>query len=167
MFQDMNPIRCLLSNGVKKMIVISVAIIFFVGLDRFFKVFALSDQNQQFNLIGEVLKFNYKANYYMAFSLPLAGQALMVLIILIIIILILFGLYYGARQEYGRLVALFLIIFGASSNLFDRISYGYVIDYLDLKYFTVFNLADAMITIGVFLLLLNANKKKPAERLLL
>ncbi|MBU1778489.1 signal peptidase II, partial [Patescibacteria group bacterium] len=47
---------------------------------------------------------------------------------------------------------MFFIIFGAISNLTDRLEYGYVIDYFSLKYFTIFNLADVMIVIGVFCL---------------
>jgi signal peptidase II len=46
--------------------------------------------------------------------------------------------------------ALFLAFLGAFSNLYDRLHYGYVIDYFDLKYFTVFNLSDVMIIIGIF-----------------
>lgn len=156
----MNPIRCLLSNGVKKMIVISVAIIFFVGLDRFFKVFALSDQNQQFNLIGEVLKFNYKANYYMAFSLPCYGFWLNAVICLIILLLIyyLVRAWQGGKQKTA--ICLLAIVMGAASNLFDRLKYGFVIDYLDLKYFTVFNLADVMIVAGVICMLFFIKQKR-------
>ncbi len=41
-----------------------------------------------------------------------------------------------------------LILAGAISNVIDRISYGCVIDFIDLKIWPVFNLADAFITIG-------------------
>ncbi|MDP2852101.1 MAG: signal peptidase II [Gallionella sp.] len=144
----------------KKMIAINMAVIFFIGLDRFFKAFAFKSQASEFNLLGEILKFSYKNNYYIAFSLPLAGRALTILIALIIIILILFSLYYAKKLQVGKTAALFFIITGAGSNFFDRLKYGFVIDYLDLKYFTVFNLADAMIVIGVTLLLFNINKKE-------
>lgn len=46
-----------------------------------------------------------------------------------------------------------LIIGGALSNLFDRIVYGYVIDYLDFRVWPVFNVSDACITVGVVLIL--------------
>lgn len=144
----------------KKMIAIYSAIIFFVGLDRFLKVFASMDYGRQFNLIGEVLKFSYEPNYYIAFSLPLAGRALTVFIFFIIIVLLLLSLYYYRQQEYSKLPSLWLIILGASSNLFDRVNYGLVVDYLDLKYFTVFNLADVMIVIGVAALIVISYKKQ-------
>jgi signal peptidase II len=49
-----------------------------------------------------------------------------------------------------------LILGGAFSNLFDRIWYGYVIDYLDIHIWPVFNLSDTAITVGVGLFLLNS-----------
>jgi signal peptidase II len=141
------------SNGVKKMIAVNLAVIFFIGLDRFLKVFSFNNQDSEFNLLGEILKFNYKNNYNIAFSLPLNGNFLIVLIVLIIIILILLGLFYAKKNQTREATVLFLIILGASSNLYDRLQYGFVIDYLDLKYFTVFNLADMMIVGGVIYLL--------------
>lgn len=138
------------------------AAIFFIGLDRFLKVFAFTNQVNEVNLLGEILKFSYKANYYIAFSLPFYGYWLNLTIALIIACLIFFMVKkwrYGERAQASGLLA---VILGASSNLFDRLRYGYVIDYLDLKYFTVFNLADVAITVGVILLLLNINKKQTA-----
>lgn len=146
-------------QSIKKIVAIYTAIIFFIVLDRFLKVLAIANQDWQFNLIGEILRFEFKANYYIAFSLPLAGRILMVLLIIIILALIVSSLFYWFKHQYDKSVLLFLIILGASSNLFDRLKYGYVIDYLDLKYFTVFNLADVMIVSGVVLLAIIINKK--------
>jgi signal peptidase II len=55
---------------------------------------------------------------------------------------------------------LLFIIFGAISNLVDRLKFGYVIDYIDIKYFTVFNLADIMIVVGCSVIVLPALLKK-------
>jgi signal peptidase II len=53
-----------------------------------------------------------------------------------------------------------LILGGALGNLIDRLRFGYVIDFLDFHWggahFWVFNLADAGITVGAALLLLDA-----------
>ena len=60
--------------------------------------------------------------------------------------------------------ALSLILGGALGNLIDRISYGYVVDFLsfhwDDHYFPAFNLADSAITCGAFLLILDSFKEK-------
>ena len=60
-----------------------------------------------------------------------------------------------------------LILGGAVGNLYDRVAYGYVIDFLDAYYqqwhWPVFNIADSAIVLGVGLMLLemfiNPNKK--------
>jgi signal peptidase II len=138
----------------KKMIAAYLAVIFFVGLDRFLKSLALASQEQQANLLGQVLRFGFKANYYIAFSLPLAGRLLVITIGLIVVVLIFLAIYCYQRRADAKLLPLSLIILGAGSNLFDRARFGYVIDYLDLRYFTIFNLADALIVVGVVLLII-------------
>jgi signal peptidase II len=50
--------------------------------------------------------------------------------------------------------ALGLLVGGSLSNLFDRIRLGYVTDFLDIRYWPAFNLADSFIVIGVVILLL-------------
>jgi signal peptidase II len=49
-------------------------------------------------------------------------------------------------------VALGLLIGGSTSNLIDRIRLGHVTDFLDLRYWPAFNLADSFIVIGVAIL---------------
>jgi signal peptidase II len=62
------------------------------------------------------------------------------------------------RQRLSRL-GLALIIGGAAGNLIDRIVYGYVLDFVDAYYanwhFWAFNVADAAITVGVGLMILD------------
>lgn len=54
-------------------------------------------------------------------------------------------------------IGLFLILGGAIGNLYDRISYGYVIDFIYFHiaefYWPAFNVADSAISIGVLLFL--------------
>ena len=61
-------------------------------------------------------------------------------------------------------LALSMILGGALGNLIDRLSYGYVVDFLsfhwDEHYFPAFNLADSAITCGAFLLILDSFKEK-------
>ena len=58
----------------------------------------------------------------------------------------------GARHPVLP-VALGLLIGGSVSNLADRIRLGHVTDFLDLRYWPAFNLADLCIVVGVVLLL--------------
>jgi signal peptidase II len=63
-----------------------------------------------------------------------------------------------------KLIALTLMLGGALSNLFDRVYYGAVIDFIDVYFgyhhWPVFNLADCSICVGAFLLLLIKEPKK-------
>lgn len=71
-------------------------------------------------------------------------------------------------------VAVALIIGGALGNLYDRLMYGYVVDFLDVygaifrpflggEHFPAFNVADSAICVGAFLLLVDSFRKKPDE----
>lgn len=70
-------------------------------------------------------------------------------------------LLYLPRRGEARLAAgLSLILGGAVGNLIDRIVYGYVVDFIDLYYadwhWPAFNLADAAITVGAGLVILDS-----------
>ncbi len=62
-------------------------------------------------------------------------------------------------------VALGLVIGGSLSNLVDRVRLGHVTDFLDLKFWPAFNLADSFIVIGVAILLLTliSADRKPRQ----
>jgi len=59
-------------------------------------------------------------------------------------------------------IGLLLILGGAIGNLYDRISYGYVIDFIYLHidefYWPAFNVADSAISLGVLLFLFGSFK---------
>jgi len=59
------------------------------------------------------------------------------------------------RRSLLYRVALSLILGGALGNLIDRLTLGYVIDFLDFRIWPVFNVADSAITIGAGLLALS------------
>ena len=63
-----------------------------------------------------------------------------------------------ANQWLAR-IGLALILGGAAGNLIDRITEGYVVDFVDLYWsgwhFWAFNVADAAITVGVALMILD------------
>ncbi len=53
------------------------------------------------------------------------------------------------KKNMTSKVALGLVLGGALSNLFDRIFYGFVVDYIDIIIWPVFNLSDMCINVGV------------------
>ncbi len=62
-----------------------------------------------------------------------------------------------------RRFALVLIFSGAISNIFDRAIHGCVVDFIDLKFWPVFNLADVYITIGTIALIANATRNSKSQ----
>jgi signal peptidase II len=71
----------------------------------------------------------------------------------------------GARHPVLP-VALGLLIGGSASNLIDRVRLGHVTDFIDVRYWPAFNLADSFIVCGVVILLvalLAADRRKPGR----
>jgi lipoprotein signal peptidase len=88
------------------------------------------------------------------------------------IILVMLLLSYLAMREYAaghhwHVSLLALILVGAYSNLYDRIRYGAVIDFIMVPRWSVFNLSDLYIVAGVgamlFLLWRRGEKRHPHE----
>lgn len=73
-----------------------------------------------------------------------------------------------ARQQVPLAAGLALIMGGAIGNVIDRLQHGFVIDFVHVHwgaaYFPAFNVADAAITVGAGLLLLDAWHEWRRER---
>jgi len=107
------------------------------------------DQLIKHNILNPVLNFGA------GFGI-LQGQKWIFILIALVIIVALSYLYHK-EKSFTIKSAYLLIIFGAFSNLIDRILLGYVIDYLPMPFwssFPMFNLGDSMICVGVGLLIL-------------
>ena len=96
-----------------------------------------------------------------------AGSVTFFIILTAIISVVL--LIWLARLPAGRAMlasALALVLGGAAGNLWDRLQYGYVVDFIEVYYdkwsWPVFNIADSAITVGAALLILDAFRK-PAD----
>ncbi len=78
-------------------------------------------------------------------------------------------IWLGGLRRPVAAAGVAFVIGGALGNLYDRVAYGYVIDFLDFSglYFPwVFNVADMSVNVGVALLLLDAwqtRDRKPAN----
>ena len=83
-------------------------------------------------------------------------EIILVIIPIIAVILLIFNVfYYKTNDEVlsrTYIIAFSLIMGGAIGNLIDRITYGYVIDFIDFRIWPVFNVADSAITIGAILI---------------
>ena len=143
----------------KKTALLSLIAVFFVALDRFLKLVAVRT-SFNIDIIGDIFRFNFAANPNVAFSLPLGGIFLNILIPVILVAIIFFTRKMIAEKEFIDVTAMAYIFLGAVSNYADRLIHGYVVDYFDLQYFTVFNIADSMIVLGVAVVIVNSFRKE-------
>lgn len=135
----------------KKTAFFSGIAVFFIVLDRFLKSLALNFDGREVDIISGWLKFNFVGNYNIALSLPLRGGILIFIIIILIMLVVCYFLLSIKKEDLVSAFCMMLIALGAISNLIDRMIYGFVIDYFDVRFFSVLNLADIMITLGVMI----------------
>jgi len=103
-------------------------------------------------LIGP-FRIHHVQNSGIAFGLFSSATAVVIVLTTVAVAwMLIFFARSGARHP-ALPVALGLLIGGSVSNLVDRLRLGYVTDFLDLRWWPAFNLADASIVIGVVILL--------------
>ncbi|HPT08642.1 MAG TPA: signal peptidase II [bacterium] len=135
----------------KNIVVILLITMFFV-LDRYLKFLAINFK-EDFFIIKNVLKFTFFPNEFISFSIPFSGVVLNIVLIILLILVIIFLIWSLRKKRINDFLASLAVFFGATSNFIDRIFFSYAIDYLDLKFFPVFNLADILIVGGCFYLI--------------
>jgi signal peptidase II len=96
--------------------------------------------------------FAYTCNKGAAFGLLANETLLFVLIALVVIgVLVAYVRFLPAKHPWLRL-SLGLQLGGALGNLLDRLRQGYVVDFIAVKAWPVFNIADACVVVGVLIL---------------
>lgn len=132
----------------KVVLVISIFLV-----DRFSKNFIIENPDYQYHyIIGNILSFNYIHNTGIAFGFVKNYNSFFIFLNTALLLF----LFFIRKKFTDRLsiIAIHLIIGGAIGNIFDRIKYGYVVDFIDFKYFpAIFNFADFSISCGALILL--------------
>ncbi|MDP4007787.1 MAG: signal peptidase II [Candidatus Peregrinibacteria bacterium] len=118
-------------------------------------LFAFADQ------LSKVLVQNYgkipiSLNEGVAFSIkfPYTLQILVTTILLICLIYFSKNIVETEKTDTRRktaVIALAMIFGGGLGNLMDRINMGYVVDFINIGFWPVFNVADSFVTIGALL----------------
>ena len=138
---------------------------FVVVIDQITKAFVSSAMSlhESIVVIGSFFNITYVRNPGAAFGfLATAGPTFRSVFFLSVtvaaILLILYYLSRSMRKELLLIFSLSLILGGASGNLIDRMRYGEVVDFLDVYiasyHWPTFNVADASISLGAALLVL-------------
>ncbi|KPF93978.1 signal peptidase II [Novosphingobium sp. AAP83] len=114
----------------------------------------------------------YAENYGVSFGMFSATSLEMRFGLIGVTALIATGVCIWMLRETARgdILGLGLVLGGAIGNIYDRLMFGYVIDYADLhigewRPFQIFNLADVAITFGVLILLARSfkSREKPLD----
>ncbi|MFC1810116.1 signal peptidase II [Patescibacteria group bacterium] len=140
-------------------IFVITALIVFV-LDRIFKEVAVQYLINDISIIDGFFRLTYSENTGVAFGLQLPFLVQLFLVPALIV----FGFYMVLKHlKFEKLFVLIVtgaIAGGAISNYADRLIHKFVIDYISVWIWPVFNLADIAITVGIFLLVLFYGKIK-------
>ena len=110
--------------------------------------------------ITSFMNFTLAFNYGAAFSfLSDAGGWQRWFFIFFSITVIFVIIYLLIKENFSEYMPFSFVLAGALGNLYDRIYYGYVIDFIEFYYkdfsWPIFNVADIAISIGIILLLYN------------
>ncbi|MEF3273966.1 MAG: signal peptidase II [Chloroflexus sp.] len=126
-------------------------------LDQLSKIWLtniLLQSDQPISLLFNWIQLAYHENTGVAFGLfPDQGGILSVSAGLVLILLAYTYQHLLPTESRWVTIAVGLIFGGGVSNLLDRIRQGYVVDFIQLGWWPVFNLADSVISIGVAMLL--------------
>ncbi|MDQ0125181.1 signal peptidase II [Pseudomonas lini] len=124
---------------------------------------------QQIVVIPDLFSWTLAYNTGAAFSFLADSSGwqrwLFALIAIVVSAVLVVWLKRLGRNETWLAVALALVLGGALGNLYDRIAYGHVIDFILVHWqnqwhFPAFNFADSAITVGAVMLALDMFKTK-------
>jgi len=147
-------------------VVVSLATL--VGCDHATKFAAKAELEHQAprRLLGSLLDVRYVENTDVAFNalrwIPEGVRSSLLIVFGAVAILSVLVLLQRTGRATTR-ASLVLILAGALGNYADRLARGYVVDFIHIPHWPVFNVADICVTAGVVLLFWTGLRSTPAE----
>ena len=146
----------------RKLLIYFIIVLFIFLIDRATKIYILSisENYGEVNIfVNSYLNFILVWNTGIGFGLLSFEKLFIYNLITILIIIINLIIIYLIYSSYDFRVYFYLLILGGSlGNLFDRLYYSAVPDFIDLSYkgyhWFIFNVADIFISIGIIFLIL-------------
>ena len=121
--------------------------------DQFVKWLAKSYLSSPY-VLTPWFQLRYEQNTGIAWGLQMPyGLLIAINFVLLLLIPYLAWKNLDLRRHWSQII-LALIVGGALGNIYDRLVSGYVTDFIAVGWWPVFNLADAFLSVGTFLLLL-------------
>ncbi len=141
-----------------------LAALFTLALDQYTKYAVVTGfaPNESRIAIPHLLFWTYVQNTHGAFGLFGSQAWLLVAMALAVLGIFWFAFRDAAAQSPLVRLAFGGIVGGAIGNIIDRFHYGYVVDFIDLRWWPVFNVADSCITVGVALLVISSMLRERA-----
>jgi signal peptidase II len=126
-----------------------------IGADQLTKAIVSSQLalDESVHVVGP-FSIHHVQNSGIAFGLFASATSIVILLTGVAVVWMLYFFGRSGARHPVLPVALGLVIGGSISNLVDRVRLGHVTDFLDLRFWPAFNLADSFITVGVAILLL-------------
>ncbi len=140
-----------------------VCFIFFLWVDLYFSAQLVRQLSHGMKISTPVFALTYVKNYGAAFSI-LQNSREILIILSVVAITLLFGyvIKHLKSISFKSIFFISLLSAGIAGNLHERIAYGYVRDFFEIRAFNfpVFNISDIFITIGVIALIILILLKK-------
>ena len=130
--------------------------------DQITKYIISENQKSLINKNLIIFSIDYVKNFGAAFNILSGSRILLSLISIIITIILLFFILNKNNARLVDLISYSFILGGTIGNGFDRITKGYVIDFINLNFinFPIFNIADISINIGLLIIIYSFIKYK-------
>ena len=123
--------------------------------------------HQSVSVLGEFVKITYVKNPGIAFGLRVPNNTIFTILSILASIVITIYLFTHLKEGMAIKASLSLILGGAVGNLIDRLLFGEVVDFIDVGLKTlrwpVFNVADSVVVIGMFILLFTVVRTNEIE----
>ena len=136
---------------------IVVSIIFF--FDRYTKIFILNNFTENTYYLNDYINLNLVWNIGIGFGFFSTDSTIFYNLMTLLITIVIIALFYVlVKSENPDKFAYALILGGAIGNLYDRLVFQAVPDFIDLHYnnfhWFTFNVADIFITAGILIILM-------------
>jgi signal peptidase II len=129
------------------------AIVLLIAADQITKLLISShfEVGQSMHVINGLLDFTYVQNRGAAFGMLSNQRWIFLILTTVLIAAIIFVWFKGYITHITGQLSAVLLIAGGIGNMIDRLTLGYVVDFIDVSplfSFAVFNVADCCVTVG-------------------
>ncbi len=149
-----------MNKKLRQLVVFLIGLTASIGFDQWTKVLAVTHLKEQppFVIWDGVFELYYSENRGAAFGMLQGQQGIFFVIAVVVIAVVAWTLYKmpAERRYLPFTFCLFLLVSGAAGNMIDRVSNGFVVDFLYFKLidFPIFNVADCYVVVSTCLLIL-------------